>query len=483
MISDNDNGRSVIKWHLPINILTYLLEFLEIHEALRMSQLNKSFKKSFLALIQKSKKLELNQKHTNKDYLFLFKLISQMENLKELKLQLIDYKEKNFQACLIKHYPVNFSLEKLSITTSPYPKIDPVLIDYILSHMSSFKNLIHLEIIDLKINHDGFEKFLSQSADILVNLKTIVIRNNDINNYKKINIKNLLNFSQLEVINFSNNSCKEIATFIAAHIESFPNLKEFNFAYNSIVESIGINIVGNLTKAKNLSKVDLSGNFLKRKVSNIQDILSVNKNIKTLILTDNKIDPIASERRVMRMLFSRSGIISQIASNRTNGDIIGKSISSKNNEAILPQYIYSSPPKLNFTKEELIRILKRENLIRISEESKRIFDENRHRPIEIHLDLDKQMIKRALYECGYFPDEDDSLKAYHLATTEFINYPDVREEVVWMKYDKCKIGRYHVGDKPRVDGLFLYNLQEEKIEFKNILSSTRPNLIVSGSAS
>lgn len=479
MKSENYDAKNVIKWYLPLNTNIYLLEFLEIDEALRMSYLSKSFKKSFTALIQKFIKVILNQKHSPKDYLNLFRQIRNMDSLKELRLQLTNSNQNSFDSYLIKYFPINFSLEKLILTASD-EQSNTTLIDYFLSNLSCFKNLEYLEVLDLKIGQDGLENFFINSASKLFNLKTLIMRNNKINYYATENIKNLLNFSKLEVVNFSNNRCKEVAEMISENIHSFPNLREFIFSTNSMLESAGTNIILNIIKAKNLNKIDLSGNYLKRIEKTLEKYVSSNTNIKTLNLAENKVDPIASARRVMRMLFSRSGIISNMAS---NSDVIGKTMSEKNNGAILPQYIYSSPPKLNFSKEELIRILKRENTIRLSNESKRLFDENRHRPIQVHLDLDKQMIKRALYECGYHPDEDDSLKAYHLATTYYINHTDVRNEVVWMKYDKCKIGNFRKGDMPTLDGINLYNLKEERIPLKNIICTDRPNLIVSGSAS
>ncbi len=93
------------------------------------------------------------------------------------------------------------------------------------------------------------------------------------------------------------------------------------------------------------------------------------------------------------------------------------------------------------------------------------------------------MIKQALYINGYNPSFDELLKAYHIATKKFIDDPEVRESVVWMKYDKCRIGDYIPGDKPDLSGIKLFNLEGKQIWLKDLISFRKPNLIVGGSLS
>ncbi len=101
----------------------------------------------------------------------------------------------------------------------------------------------------------------------------------------------------------------------------------------------------------------------------------------------------------------------------------------------------------------------------------------------VHLDLDKEMILKALRINGFNPDTDDSLKAYHLATSKFIADEEVRDSVVWMKYDKCKIGNFKIGDLLNFENIKLFDLNQNSIFLKELVSMDRPNLIVSGSLS
>jgi hypothetical protein len=98
----------------------------------------------------------------------------------------------------------------------------------------------------------------------------------------------------------------------------------------------------------------------------------------------------------------------------------------KSNGAILPLYIYPNPAIITFNKEELRKILRIENKIRLSRETQLLYDSHKYSSIEDHLLLDKEIIKQALTISGYNPKQDDSLKAYHLASAKYINDEEVR---------------------------------------------------------
>ena len=184
------------------------------------------------------------------------------------------------------------------------------------------------------------------------------------------------------------------------------------------------------------------------------------------------------------MLYSRSAIISDNPSNNLyNFDITGKTLAKKPNGAVLPQLIYNSPSRIEFSKEQIIKILRLENKIRLSNKAKELYDINKSNDVSIHLKIDKDIIKKALKNFGYKPEEDDSLKAYHIATSKFINDEEVRNSVVWMRYDKCKIGDYTLGDHLNFDNIKLFDMDEKVCLLKNLISNDRPNLIVSGSMS
>ena len=149
------------------------------------------------------------------------------------------------------------------------------------------------------------------------------------------------------------------------------------------------------------------------------------------------------------------------------------------NNAIVPQIVYRQEPDIKFSKEELIRILKKENKIRKHEIVHNLYDRNMSKFYEI----DEYCITQALRICGYNPEMDESLKAYRLATTEFINDPEVKEKVVWMKYDKARLGKFNIGHEMDLNNIYLYDQTGYKLSINELLSSEVPNLIVTGSLS
>jgi hypothetical protein len=102
---------------------------------------------------------------------------------------------------------------------------------------------------------------------------------------------------------------------------------------------------------------------------------------------------------------------------------------------------------INLNRDQLTEILRLENDARLSHEGLLDFDVVKHESVDVHIRHDEGFIIKALIIYGFNPSVDDSLKAYHLATTEYINDPEVREQVVWMKYDKCKVGDFRVGGR------------------------------------
>ena len=153
----------------------------------------------------------------------------------------------------------------------------------------------------------------------------------------------------------------------------------------------------------------------------------------------------------------------------------------KINEAFLPELIYKTDSKIQISKPELIRIIKVENKLRISENSKKRNDY--FFGCRLMSEIDQDFIVEALRFYGFSPEKDDSLKAYHLACGKYINDPDIKELVVWMKYDKMRIPKISVGQNPIVEGIELYSMDKQAFRLKDLLIENRANLVVCGSYS
>lgn len=97
--------------------------------------------------------------------------------------------------------------------------------------------------------------------------------------------------------------------------------------------------------------------------------------------------------------------------------------------------------------------------------------------------IDTELRREALRFFGFNPNYDDSLKAYEIAYGKYINDREIREKVVWMKYDKTKMGKFKLGEEIITEGIDLYDFTGAKHAFKNLLKQDMPNVIISGSIS
>lgn len=340
-----------------------------------------------------------------------------------------------------------------------------------LSYISTqFKELTILSVIQCENVHIYFDLFLE-----MCNLKHLTLKELGLKSNFQAALNDFFYLKKLETIDMRSCSISlGFYTFFPTYVKSFPNMKEINFSANELSNTVCKDILKRLNECNMKLYVDLSENYLKEE----QDFCKMYPN---LIMNLKNQKEKNSRNVIMRMLFSRSAIFEE-NSNEKN-QFFQKKMGKKNNGAILPLYLYPSVPKLTFDKEELRRILKVENKIRLSKESQSSYDRHKFSTLESHLQLDKELIIQALTLCGYMPAKDDSLKAYHIATAQYVNDEEVRNQVVWMKYDKCKVGNFKIGDKAIVDDIYLYNLSAEKIYFKELLSSIKPNIIISGSIS
>ena len=438
----------------PLN--AYLLEFVNLEEAERLSNLNKLFKRSFILLLNNLKTLDSRQFKDRNTFFSLIERYNFVSSLRELYL--VDLKGLNSKETTYLKFSLTYqtNMKKLVISNT--------ILNEVSNMISNMKNLLDLNIS----NCPSLEfKILSlENCPKLISLKLSQIYLE----FSEKDLERIYCLKNLQHLDLSKNENQNICILISKNIQNWPSLEFINFSENSITELVAKDLLNSLKKSNLIIKLNLRMNYLR----GLND--SFISDFKNLIVDLDRNTQLIKAPRIMRMLFSRSAIVdSQCSMNR----IIGK----KSNESILPLIIYSNPSKIEITKDQLIGILRYENQIRLSFSTLNAFDNQKMNGVQNHLQFDKQSILEALQYSGYNPNVDDSLKAYHLATTKFINDPEVQNQVVWMKYDKCQIGKFSVGNNAVIDDIYLYTLQKEKVLFKNLLCDKRPNLIVSGSIS
>ena len=164
-------------------------------------------------------------------------------------------------------------------------------------------------------------------------------------------------------------------------------------------------------------------------------------------------------------------------------DVVCKVINKKIiNDSISPEKYYKRSPKIFINRDLLILILEVENQIRLSYESKEKFDMANENIFTYQI-IDTEIRKDALRKFGFNPDMDDSLKALEFACGTYINDYEIREKVVWMKYDKTSMGNFNIGDPIYKGNIYIYDLNHNMYILNDLLKNDRPNIIVCGSMS
>jgi len=136
------------------------------------------------------------------------------------------------------------------------------------------------------------------------------------------------------------------------------------------------------------------------------------------------------------------------------------------NDSINPELIFESESKIEINKEELMKLLQYENKLRLDYRTKELADIN-NKYFSILRYIDREIRIKTLSDNGYNPSIDGSFKAYLIACGKYINDPEVREQVVWMKYDKARKGVLEVNSPPPLD-FSVYDLNKKEIHFKKI---------------
>ncbi len=156
--------------------------------------------------------------------------------------------------------------------------------------------------------------------------------------------------------------------------------------------------------------------------------------------------------------------------------------------AVLPTIIFNSDAKIKISREDLKQIFIIENQIRLAPETIDEIDKFTQVDYEKFFKFDEFIIRSALKKFGFNPSEDDSFKAYLIATGKHVNDRELKELVVWLKYDKMKLGELRKGcvfiPENAPNQVELYSLDgKQKFLLKELMSDTKYNIVVSGSYS
>jgi hypothetical protein len=466
------------------NIIGAIFEFLEMDEKLTFSKLSKRFHSFWLSFLENVKHLEIIGE--NEKLLYFFMNFSVIKSVRELKIDNLSW-----SVCNNEKYDKKFQkFDKLKFLTISNLRIHSNESFGRFIKIMSSKSLISLCLKSMPFVWNGFAPFINNFYNLPLlrdlSLTHCNLKDDGYTNYEAFKTSN-----KLMNINLCGNNLMDFILFICKNISTFKNLLTLNFMENNLGGNASRMISDYLSSVEtSLISLDLSNNFIYKEDLNY--ISNKLLKIENLVLSGNyeydEFQNFVYENDDMFvneafMLFSTSGVV-KFDSNSSQ-DIIGKNMCQKKNGAILPLYIYSSEPKIKFTKEELIKILQSEDKIRLSERAKKIY-ELVGKSVPSLIEHDRQMIEEALTENGYSPLKDDSLKAYHIATAKYINDLDIKNQVVWMKYDKSKKGNFSLNDHinvPTIHNVYLHKLTSERVQLTSLLSTTKPNFIVSGSLS
>jgi len=142
---------------------------------------------------------------------------------------------------------------------------------------------------------------------------------------------------------------------------------------------------------------------------------------------------------------------------------------------------FEAQPKLKVTdmnRDILIRMLKRENEIRLSNPVQDMYDEERILKIIPSTSIEDAIQKLVLEEFGF---EHSALDYYRCTRGRFPNDPEIRDSILYIKYDKSRRGDLRVGhDTPNPTFITLNCEEKCLLDFK---VDTRPLVLIAGSYS
>eukprot|EP01125_Pyxidicula_operculata_P000341 TRINITY_DN10391_c0_g1_i1.p1 TRINITY_DN10391_c0_g1~~TRINITY_DN10391_c0_g1_i1.p1 ORF type:complete len:256 (+),score=47.03 TRINITY_DN10391_c0_g1_i1:57-824(+) len=146
-----------------------------------------------------------------------------------------------------------------------------------------------------------------------------------------------------------------------------------------------------------------------------------------------------------------------------------------------------------FTKAHIIDILKFEDQLRKSDTIQERYtkaldmldekddDKYKRSVYDLLSDIDQDIILQSLIHFGYDPKNDSSLNAYRITTGKYLEDPEVKECVIWMKYDKMKMCGDVDLDQPLRD-VSLYDVNSSSIvKLSDYSPDKKPLVVVAGS--
>lgn len=546
---------------IPLHVLKTIYSYLDLEsEQIQFSLLCKKFKKTFFLCCEEIKKLSLKSSYPENILHYLFHILNEFKSIKKLTISGIKFDKyllDDFYKCNMQNL-ISLKILNTQMIRENYNELNEDIgkfCDFIATNCKNLEKIYFNSFYGYQNNKYNSNPEISLYsnrlfADSFKNLKKLTITNSFLDNFYFDDIPLKMNklsekFPNLELIDLSRNKLK-------SQIYLNPNFFSFGFSHKIkkiILNNNEINVIFRFLpyniKLEDLPENQIYDNYELIDISD--NYIDINRNFDkfknnfpNLLIKLEKIKKRRNSELIMRMLFSRSGIIAdehnkevndnKLSTNNESLDyqnkynilekqkenFINKSLISlnhkivnpegefqfnsypkllkkKTNGAVLPCIVYDSVAKISFDRETLIKILQKENKLRLSDFAKSAYDENFKKDKNFHLNLDLLLIKKALMLSGFNPESDDSLKAYHLATKKYIADPQVMNSVVWMKYDKCKIGKYSIGDKPDYKNIKVYDFDKNEFLLKNLILNKNYkkninnnkifNLIVSGSLS
>lgn len=156
------------------------------------------------------------------------------------------------------------------------------------------------------------------------------------------------------------------------------------------------------------------------------------------------------------------------------------------NGALLPEIVYNTPSIIKINRDLLMRLLEVENSIRTDFNNLDQYDDpegSNYQYIdeEMRIETLKRVLPEVLNKSVDEIDWYDAFKAYNLACGEFINDTEVREKVVWMKFDKTRLGKLRIGHDIITEDLVIYDLNKNPFDLRSLIDDSIPTLLVGGS--
>eukprot|EP01120_Amphizonella_sp_Union-15-10_P006427 TRINITY_DN2056_c0_g3_i2.p1 TRINITY_DN2056_c0_g3~~TRINITY_DN2056_c0_g3_i2.p1 ORF type:complete len:145 (+),score=21.87 TRINITY_DN2056_c0_g3_i2:120-554(+) len=133
------------------------------------------------------------------------------------------------------------------------------------------------------------------------------------------------------------------------------------------------------------------------------------------------------------------------------------------------------------SRDLVLQMLKRENQLRLSDEIQEQYDQQRKARIVPSCSIEEGIQRQVLSEFGFDPEDNLSIDVYRYSRARFPDDPEIKESILYIKYDRSRNTTLRIGDDS--PNPLLVTLEGEKLPLFSFAKPKRPLVLLASSYS